>query len=105
MVREGQIEFYAGDCLLDDMERHLEEERHFTIQHYFRCVACGQSFFIGACIRGTPVFEKSFPPAPETLTRILWGHCGTFYGGRGIPKNKTQQRVAGMQSIFLRKNK
>lgn len=79
MVRQGRLELFAGDCPLDEMEKHLAEEFHFTIRHYFKCKSCYNYFFIGACIRGTPIYEAMEDLNGENFDNTLWGHYGTLY--------------------------
>ena len=51
-----KIEFIAGDCLLGDIEKCIASEKLFSVNHYFRC-KCGRIFYVGYCIRGTPICE------------------------------------------------
>lgn len=77
--RQGLIELFAGDCPLEDANAVLEAERHFTVCHYMRCRDCGAIYFVGACIRGTPVFRQVEDVKKENLDNRLWGRCGTYY--------------------------
>lgn len=79
MTKQNRIELFAGDCPLDEVERLLEEEKHYTICHYFSCKSCDQYFFIGACVRGTPIYKTMDNLEAENLDRMLWGHCGTLF--------------------------
>ena len=79
MVRQGRLELFAGDCQLEETEKHLNEETHYTVCHYFRCKSCNQYFFIGACIRGTPIYKIIDNLKNENFSNMLWGHCGTLY--------------------------
>lgn len=77
--RQGLIELFAGDCPLEDANTVLEAEQHFTVCHYMRCRSCGAIYFVGACIRGTPVFRQVEDVKKENLDNRLWGRCGTYY--------------------------
>ena len=66
----------AGDCPTSEAVRCLEAERHYTIRHYFKCVTCFRYFYIGACIRGTPVYQVLDDLEQENLERVLWGRTG-----------------------------
>ena len=77
--RQGLIELFAGDCPLEDANTVLEAEQHFTVCHYMRCRSCGAIYFVGACIRGTPVFRQVEDIKMENLDNRLWGRCGTYY--------------------------
>jgi len=79
MTRQDRIELFAGDCPLEEVEKHLSEEIHYTIQHYFKCKSCKQYFFIGACIRGMPVYEIMDNIKNINFDSILWGRFGTLY--------------------------
>ena len=41
--------------------------------------SCGTLYFVGACIRGTPVFRQVEDIRKENLGTQLWGRCGTYY--------------------------
>lgn len=56
-LNNNVIELYAGDSRLNEAPDILKEEMHYTVCQYLRCKDCGQLFFIGACIRGTPVYK------------------------------------------------
>ena len=57
LERKGVLELFAGDCSLEDTDTILEAEQHYTVCQYMRCRSCGAIYFIGACIRGTPVYR------------------------------------------------
>ncbi|MDD3923644.1 MAG: hypothetical protein PHP11_00885 [Erysipelotrichaceae bacterium] len=82
MVNLGQIELYAGDCLLEEVDCILYEEKHYTICHYLKCKGCNQFFFIGACIRGTPIYKTLDTLKEEKISNVLWGKCGTLFDNR-----------------------
>jgi len=79
LVKQERLEFFAGDCPLDEVEDHLSEEIHYTIKHYFRCKGCKKYFFIGACIRGKPIYKTMVYVNDLNFENILWGHYGTLY--------------------------
>ena len=56
-----------------------EAEQHYTVCHYMRCRSCGALYFVGACIRGAPVFRQVADIRKENLDTRLWGRCGTYY--------------------------
>ena len=58
LERQGNVELFAGDCPLEDTNAVLEAEQHYTVCHYMRCRSCGALYFVGACIRGAPVFRQ-----------------------------------------------
>ena len=73
------MELYAGDCPLEDTGAVLDAEQHYTVCHYMQCRSCGALYFVGACIRGTPVFRQVEDIRKENLGTRLWGRCGTYY--------------------------
>jgi len=82
LERQGRIELFAGDCPIDEIGRHLNEEIHFTVRHYFKCTSherhYGEKyFFIGACVRGAPIFTVLDSLAGKNL--MLWGKTGTSF--------------------------
>lgn len=79
MIRQGRIELFAGDCLLEEVEDQLADEIHYTIQHYFKCKSCTQYFSVGACIRGTPIYKVVDNLNTIHFDNTLWGKCGTLY--------------------------
>ena len=84
LERQGDMELYAGDCPLEDTDAVLDAEQHYTVCHYVRCRRCGALYFVGACIRGAPVFRQVTDIRKENLGTRLWGRCGTcFSQGKG----------------------
>ena len=79
LERQGNVELFAGDCPLEDTNAVLEAEQHYTVCHYMRCRSCGALYFVGACIRGAPVFRQVADIRKEYLVTRLWGRCGTYY--------------------------
>ena len=84
MEQQGRIELFAGDCPIDEIGQHLNEEIHFSVCHYFKCTSheryYGEKyFFIGACVRGTPIFKVLNSLDGENLTNILWGKTGVLF--------------------------
>lgn len=79
LERQGDIELYAGDCPLEGADTVLDAEKHYTVCHYMQCRSCGALYFVGACIRGTPVCRQVADIKKENLDTRLWGRCGTYY--------------------------
>lgn len=79
LERQGNMELYAGDCPLEDTGAVLDAELHYTVCHYMRCRSCGAIYFVGACIRGRPVYRRVEDIQKEDLATRLWGRCGTYY--------------------------
>ncbi|MBS6397097.1 MAG: hypothetical protein KH452_08110 [Clostridiales bacterium] len=79
LEQQGMIELFAGDCPLEDAPAVLDAERHYTVCHYLRCRSCGAVYFMGACIRGMPVYRRVEDMTKENLDIRLWGRYGTYY--------------------------
>ena len=84
MEEQKRIELFAGDCPIDETSRHLNEEIHFTVRHYFKCTSHERHygeryFFIGACVRGAPMFKILDSLAGENLANVLWGKTGVLF--------------------------
>ncbi len=79
LVTQDALELFAGDCPLEDADGVLDSEQHLTVCHYLRCKSCGNLYYVGACIRGKPVFRRVTDPDTERIASRLWGHCGTFF--------------------------
>ena len=79
LEQQGCMELFAGDCPLEDTDAVLNAEQHYTVCHYLRCRRCGALYFVGACIRGTPVFRQVEDIGKENLSTRLWGRCGTYF--------------------------
>ena len=84
MEQQQRIELFAGDCPIDEISSHLNAEIHFTVRHYFKCTSHERHygeryFYIGACIRGAPIFNILDNLAGENLTTSLWGKIGTLF--------------------------
>lgn len=76
---QKRIELFAGDCPIEDVSYHLDRELHFTVRHYFKCKSCGQFLFVGACIRGTPIFKTLNSLENENFENVLWGKAGILF--------------------------
>ncbi|MDV3426203.1 MAG: hypothetical protein LIR50_03300 [Bacillota bacterium] len=79
MIKQGRIELYAGDCPIEEVEKNLNDEIHYTIRHYFKCKTCDRYFFIGDCIRGVPVYKIIDNIKTVNFDNMLWGRYGTLY--------------------------
>lgn len=79
LVTQGTLELFAGDCPLEDADGVLASEQHLTVCHYLRCKSCGNLYYVGACIRGKPVFRRVTDQDTERTAFRLWGRCGTFF--------------------------
>ncbi len=79
LERQGVMELFAGDCPLEETGAVLYAEQHYTVCHYMRCRSCGALYFVGACIRGAPVFQQVEDIKNENLDTRLWGRCGTYF--------------------------
>ena len=79
LVDQGTLELFAGDCPLEDADSVLNAEQHFTVCHYLRCRTCGNLYYVGACIRGKPVFRRVTDLEAERVGFRLWGRCGTYF--------------------------
>lgn len=93
LAADGSIELLAGDCPLEEADEVLRQEKHYTVCHYLRCRSCGAVYFVGACIRGQPIFRREEPLDHEKLSRLLWGRCGSYFGEkRPFAKRQTGDR-------------
>ena len=84
MEQQKRIELFAGDCPIDEISQHLNEEIHFAVRHYFKCTSHDRHygeryFFIGACVRGAPSFTILDSLADENLATVLWGKTGVLF--------------------------
>ena len=96
LERKGILELFAGNYPLEDTDTILGAEQHYTVCQYMRCRSCGALYFIGACIRGTPVYRKVENLRAENLDTKLWGRYGTYFSevqsNFQPSKNDVQQR-------------
>jgi len=76
---QNEIQLIAGDCPIDEVFAHMEQEEHYTISHYFQCKFCSKYFFIGACIRGYPIYKILDALENERIESMLWGRCGLWF--------------------------
>lgn len=79
METQKRIELFAGDCLIDEAHEALEDEKHWTVCHYFRCANCRQFIFTGVYIRGIPIFKMIDSLLNVDLEKMLWGREGTYF--------------------------
>lgn len=80
LVNRGEITFYAGSCPLNDLERHLDIEDLYTIEHYFKC-RCGTFYYTGYCVRGRPILRSNEKPT-KSLAKTISGHYGELFENR-----------------------
>lgn len=79
MISQDRIELYAGDCEVKDIKDVLYEEKSYTICHFFKCKSCDGFYFVGACIRGTPIYKKIKNIEKEKIENMVHGTIGTYY--------------------------
>jgi len=78
MENQNIISLYAGDCVTNEINIHLESEDHYTIQNYYQCNYCKTFFYIGFCVRGFPVY-KEYTSIETKMLENLWGKVGKYY--------------------------
>lgn len=76
--KQSWIRYAACDCHLDEAIAVLHSDKHYTVCHDLQCTHCNQLFFIGACIRGEPVF-KLVNDIAEINTHSRWGKLGVLF--------------------------
>lgn len=92
LERQGDMELYAGDCPLEDTGAVLDTEKHYTVCHYMQCRRRGALYFVGACIRGAPVFRQVENIAEENLNTLLRGHTGRAFTSQSpIESNRNKK--------------
>ena len=79
MKEDSSISHRQYDQLLQKLMELEDAEQHYTVCHYMQCRSCGALYFVGACIRGAPVFRQVADIGKENLDTRLWGRCGTYY--------------------------
>lgn len=79
LEKRNEIVLIAGDCNLNEVADHLAQELHYTVCHYFQCKTCEQYIFVGACIRGTPIFKFVESLKDENLDNKIWGKVGKYF--------------------------
>ena len=60
---EGYLALYAGSGYVDRIMEDIKSEKYFTYDYYFRCKECDEIYYLGICIRGTPIFRKVKEPS------------------------------------------
>jgi hypothetical protein len=86
LVESGKITFFAGSCPLDELEKHLDAEDLYTIEHYFRC-KCGSYYYTGYCIRGGPIL-RVLNALPKNFSTTISGHFGMYFESKQGKKRK-----------------
>lgn len=79
LKQSNRIEVYAGDCAFEDMMQVLGEETHYTVCFYLRCPDCDTYYFLGACIRGTPIYKVIDDISQEKIEHLIWGREGVYF--------------------------
>lgn len=78
-IKTGRMVIFAGDCPFEKMMQVLNEEKHYTVCFYLQCPECGDIYFIGACIRGKPIYKKVIDIDKENIADIIWGSEGIYF--------------------------
>lgn len=84
LIKQGQLEVYAGDCKFQDMLKVLEEKKHFTVCFYLVCPVCGSIYFLGSCIQGPPTYRKIQSIFKENIHNLIWGSEGSFFNNKPV---------------------
>lgn len=79
MLKQNRLEVYAGDCPFDEMTEQLNNETHYTVCFYLKCIKCGKVFFFGACVRGVPIYKAVDDTTRINFNNQLWGREGTYF--------------------------
>lgn len=79
LEKQGKIEIIMADCPLSETKEVLYSERHYTVLHFFMCMNCKTHHRIGACIRGTPLYENYITLDKEKVSKTLWGKSGSYF--------------------------
>lgn len=77
LVKTGDIVFLAGSCPLDELEKYLEIEDLYTIEHYFKC-RCGKIYYTGCCIRGRSILDV-VNSLPVNIKITISGRYGSYF--------------------------
>lgn len=82
LVNNGRLTIYAGDCGFDEWGEVLDSEQHFSVCFYLKCPTCGEIYFFGTCIRGTPKLRVADSADLERIENLVWGRKGEFFEGK-----------------------
>ena len=77
-VEIGKLEFVAGDCPIQDIEKEIEAESQYTYYHYFQC-KCGKCFNTGVCIRSSAPIIKVLEGLPDNYMKKLNSRFGSRF--------------------------
>lgn len=80
LVKKGDLDLVCGSCDLNQTVRYFEQEKFYTLSHFLTCNTCARTFYVGACVRGSPVFEvdREIPPK-EKLFNVYNGRVGSVF--------------------------
>lgn len=78
LVKQKRLYLYHGDCELNEIYDVLNSELHYTVCHYLKCSKCNKTYFVGACIRGTPAFNSYDKISDTEIRKLIWGSSGNL---------------------------
>ncbi len=81
-VCANKLEVYASDCDFDKALDEIAKEVHFAYYFYLRCHKCGEIYYMGICVRGTPVFKTSEEFSENQIERTVKSGIGTFFNNK-----------------------
>jgi len=79
MMKQGRLLHFAGDCEFYETLQLVSEEKHYTYRQYIECTDCHQIYYLGICIRGTPIYKKIENINIENIDNLLWGREGFYF--------------------------
>lgn len=80
LIDDNKIELYAGNCYPNEIPKHMDIGRYYTIRTYYHCNKCDKFYFVGFCLYGNPIIkEVEKAEVIEAARRLEWGNIGSFF--------------------------
>lgn len=66
-ILNTELTLYAGNALIENLEKHLDIQDRYAISHYYKCEKCNRYYHIGICFYGSYKFEEVSADYVETI--------------------------------------
>ncbi len=93
LIDENKLDLYAGNCYPNEISKHMDIGRYYTINTYYHCSKCDKFFYVGFCLYGLPIIkEVDKDKAADGALRFEWGFTGSFFE-KGISMGIARQVI------------
>lgn len=77
---EGKIVLCISDNNFENLMDEVAEEKQYTYNTYLKCPKCNKYYYLGICIRGTPIYKiMDTPPDEKEFVHMAMRDKKTIY--------------------------